>query len=220
MNNARKRSGFTLVELLVVIGIIAILIAMLLPVLSQARRYSKTVACQSNLRQIGQALAMYGNEWKQWVYPPKLGANMPRDQRWTVVVFKVWNPPIMLCPSDIEEPEEEHSYILNAHLADKGIKFNNKVPGRSSSDVIVMGEKASDFNDYYMNVVLGSYSYINDYWAGKVDPYRHGMRDKTGGSNYLFLDLHVEKMVPKMALAATDPWDFPDSSGPTVSIGP
>ena len=62
-NTAREHaSGFTLVELLVVIGIIAVLIALLLPVLAAVRRQAMNTACLANLRSLGQAYVIYVND--------------------------------------------------------------------------------------------------------------------------------------------------------------
>lgn len=211
--NRRKLTidGFTIVELLVVVGIIGVLIAMLLPAMSQAREQAKWLNCQSNLRQIGIHLEIYSQSWKGHIYPPHLGANLPPQRRWPVHVFKpsVYNPPIMLCPADLE-PRAAHSYILNDHLFVHGVKFSTKnLGGLTTSDVIVMGEKKSDRDDYYMNE-------RTDY-PSRVEFYRHGLKR---GSNYLFLDLHVGTLADRRtALRGSDPWDIPDPR-PSGTIDP
>jgi prepilin-type N-terminal cleavage/methylation domain-containing protein/prepilin-type processing-associated H-X9-DG protein len=61
----QRRTGFTLIELLVVIAIIAILAAILFPVFAQARDKTRQAACLSNLKQVGTALVMYGQDYDE-----------------------------------------------------------------------------------------------------------------------------------------------------------
>src|SRR5687767_142313 len=131
----RRRPGFSLIELLVVIGIVAVLLALLFPALATAQRAARTVACQSNLRQLGQQLFMYAHENRGMVIPMiedptadgglrGLGTLLPPKERWPAVVFKIkgpepetniaedYCPKVIICPSDVE-PLAGHTYALN-----------------------------------------------------------------------------------------------------------
>jgi len=60
-----RQGGFTLIELLVVIAIIAILAAILFPVFAQARAKARQISCTSNLKQLGQAILMYVQDYDE-----------------------------------------------------------------------------------------------------------------------------------------------------------
>ncbi len=113
---AFTRTAFTLVELLVVIGIIALLIAILLPVISSAQRQAKAVACMSNVRSIATAGMMYSQDFNVYIgFPPDRKAalypylrqgksNTDFSER------QVWN-----CPAN-DQLETEASYGFNTNL--------------------------------------------------------------------------------------------------------
>ncbi len=95
-----KKKGFTLIELLVVIAIIAILAAILFPVFSRAREQARKSTCLSNLKQLGQGILMYVQDWDETLPFAVPACAGPKHRQWWAQIYPYTkNASILHCPS-------------------------------------------------------------------------------------------------------------------------
>jgi len=165
-HSRRITRGFTLVELLVVIGIIALLIAILMPSLSRARTQSQRVACMSNLRQLGAAFVMYTNAnrgafprpavnalFEDWIYWHS-GRNLDESR---LVPYlsggNKFNPEFFRCPADTEWQTRayQYSYTINEYISGYA-GYNHPTlrvsqVKRSSEKILLIDESSATVDD-------------------------------------------------------------------------
>jgi prepilin-type N-terminal cleavage/methylation domain-containing protein/prepilin-type processing-associated H-X9-DG protein len=147
----RKRAAFTLVELLVVIGIIAILVGILLPTLGRARETARRVGCCSNLRQIAMAVLMYEQAWKRLpgpalpaildydtvnAEPPILSAYY-KARQWTnadvLMKFLGNSKAVFHCPSSLELRENASPWSTASAYKGKILGYCYKINNQSDT---------------------------------------------------------------------------------------
>jgi prepilin-type N-terminal cleavage/methylation domain-containing protein/prepilin-type processing-associated H-X9-DG protein len=202
------RRGFTLIELLVVIGIIAILAAILFPVLARAREAARKATCNSNLRQIGVAFAMYvgdyddcfpnngdtmlwmGRRWR-WPLQPYLAYGARRD------AVDPTNPNLsqgaganlLICPSDATAPAawDGTSYAYAACF----FHTPAQVSAMGTTDLYSATAFACQTQSLAA-VVTPAQKALAAEWLSNHDTPHVSWWDWGGSRNYVFVDGHVK----------------------------
>lgn len=153
----KRKHGFTLVELLVVIGVIALLISILLPALNKARQASQTVQCQSNLRQLTMAFIMYTYDNKGRVYCKETWykdniVNGVTYSNGLAYYIRGFNIQVQHCPSMVSQ------------------WTTLKAEDREMTDVMRL--LGYGWNVDYTTYAYNSFWFSPNYWSGIIEPMR------------------------------------------------
>ena len=209
-----SRTGFTLVELLVVIGIIAALVSILMPALSRARMSAQAAVCASNLRQLGISMGMYVNEFKGyptmgWTYTygwEDLTARYNKSLGWQPgniyiggkspmydLGFAKVKQSIYGCPTD-EDPTGVG--YCSSYSYNKNLVYMVGSPTWDAGNVWRPASKYHNTSNLALLVCGGGYGY----YAERIIWYQGTLKQTrmdsawpwhNGGSNMLFCDGHV-----------------------------
>ncbi len=204
MNGKEKgRKGFTLIDLLVVVAIIAILAAMLLPALSKARERARQAVCMSNLKQIGLAIFMYTNDYDGYIPLatfPSYDSLLPANDYWWVWMVR-WGYFGIAAPNYqyyfIDDPWRSGpagkllrcpTHNKMTHWSDRStyqmrrISLNDE--GWVKIDRIIRPAKT-----VYIGDALPGAGYL--LWYNHTSPFCLPSTYHSGGANILFFDGHV-----------------------------